>query len=341
MIYEFLNPSDSHTFVAKNREVATLTVFILGTCYGAKQKEGDEDIPIFLFGGSEAWYKKTFGRDVEEGLFELKDDIADSLDSFVIGDYVDRGIFERAISMIENPVSRKEFKAERMADAGMLQRHDPIFQSYGYTLTDVGVEAYHKAYPPEPLPPPVKAWGDRPPKTLKGRIGFIKRQCTKPLEEAYWLEVEGEKNVEIWTLSESALDKKMEAFGYDEFEGSDRIHYGIEESEAMPTCEVTGELLNGIWSGDPEFIGYGLEGFSWRRSLRFQMEERDWQEAHGFIERLDAEDQEQAKLIRLIVDSCFLEPEKLNDTGLICPGGGCYTEFSELIELFDFMKTDS
>jgi hypothetical protein len=203
-------------------------------------------------------------------------------------------------------------------------------------MADAGVEAYRKAYPPEPLQPPVKAWGDRPPKTLKGRIGFIKRQCTKPLEEAYWLEVEDEKgHTESWTLSESALDRKLEALGYDRFgEGNDRINYGYEiYDEAMPTCEVTGDLLDGNGCGDPESIGYGLEGFAWRRSQKFQMEERDWQEAWGFIVRLDASDREQAKLRRLIVDSCFLEPVKLNDTGLICPGGGCYQEFSELIEL--------
>jgi hypothetical protein len=227
--------------------------------------------------------------------------------------------------------------AERMADAGMLQRHEPIFGSYSYSLTDAGADAYRKAYPQEPLQPLVKAWGDRPPKTLKGRIGFIKRQGSKPLEAAYWLEVEDEKGIESWILSESALDQKLEALGYDEFESNNRINYGIEYGKAMPTCDVTGELLNGSFGDDPSTMAYGLEGFAWRRSMKFQMEERDWQEANGFINRLDENDREQGKLRRLIVDSCFLDPVKLNDTGLICPGGGGYEEFSELIKLFDFM----
>jgi hypothetical protein len=84
-------------------------------------------------------------------------------------------------------------------------------------------------------------------------------------------------------------------------------------------------------------LAYGLDGFAWRRSEKFQMEERDWQEARGFIERLDAKDREQAKLRRLIVDSCFLDPVSVNDTGLISPGGGCQSEYTELIALFDFM----
>ncbi len=79
-------------------------------------------------------------------------------------------------------------EAERMADAGLLQRHDPVFKSFGYSLTDAGIEAYNKAFPPAPLPDPVKVWGEQPPKSLKGRIAFIKRQCVKPLEDAYWLE---------------------------------------------------------------------------------------------------------------------------------------------------------
>jgi len=230
--------------------------------------------------------------------------------------------------------------AERMSDDGILQRHQPVFDSYGYTLTYAGIKAYNKAYPPEPLLLPVKAWGDSPPKTLRGRISFIAKQCKKLLEDAYWLEIEDDEgNTESITLSDSALDKKLKELNYDPYTDDGRICYGRDnQSDAMPTCDVTGALLNGSWSGDPSALAYGLEGFAWRRSEKFQMEERDWQEAFGFIDRLYAKDREQAKLLCLIVDSCFLEPVSVNNTGLICPGGGCYDEYAELIALFDFMK---
>jgi hypothetical protein len=229
-------------------------------------------------------------------------------------------------------------EAERMADAGLLQRHDPVFKSFGYSLTDAGIEAYNKAFPPAPLPDPVKAWGEQPPKSLNGRIAFIKRQCVKPLEDAYWLEIEDDKgNVESMTLSSSALDKKLEELGYDRYSDDGRIYFGKEDSYALYTCDITGALLEGAWSSEPDYLAYELGGFAWRRSNRFQMEERDWQEAKAYIERLDSGSREQAKLRRLIADSCFLDPASVNDTGLLNPGGGGQREFAELIALFDFM----
>ncbi len=229
-------------------------------------------------------------------------------------------------------------EAERMAEAGLLQRHEPVFKSFGYSLTDAGIAEYHKAFPPAPLPDPVKAWGEQPPKSLKARLAFIKRQCVKPLEDAYWLEIEDDKgHVESTTLSSSALDKRLQELGYDPYSSDGRIYYGKEDSYALYTCDITGALLEGSWNSEPNSLAYELGGFAWRRSNRFQMEERDWQEAKAFIERLDASSREQARLRRLIADSCFLDPASLNDTGLLNPGGGGQREFAELIALFDFM----
>lgn len=231
-------------------------------------------------------------------------------------------------------------EGERMAEAGLLQRHEPVFESFGYSLTAAGVEAYNLAFPPTAPTAPVKAWGAQPPKTLKARIKFIQSQCTRALEDAYSLEVEDEngQTTESLTLSSSALDQKLKELGYDRYASDRRIFFSREESYALYTCELTGALIEGAFSGDPDAIGYELDGFAWRRSNRFQMEERDWQEAKAFVERLDSSDREQAKLTRLIVGSCFLEPALLNDTGLLNPGGGCQSEYSELIDLFDFMR---
>jgi len=186
------------------------------------------------------------------------------------------------------------------------------------------------------------AWGAQPPKSLKGRIAFIKRQCVKALEDAWFLEIEGDDgNIEVMSLSPSALDKKLLEMGYDPDNCYDhRINFGREvQCGAFQTCDSTGELLHGSWSSDPESLAYSLDGFAWRRENRFQMEEDDWQEAKGYIERLEYEDsREAAKLRRLIVDSCFLDPRSVNDTGLLNPGGGGQREFSDLIALFDFMR---
>ena len=44
MLYELVNPSDPYVFEADSLEVATLTVYLLSTAYGAKPIEGDEEV---------------------------------------------------------------------------------------------------------------------------------------------------------------------------------------------------------------------------------------------------------------------------------------------------------
>ena len=46
--YELINPSDPYTFLAKTKESAALTVFLLGTMYGASKKDDNEEkrIPV-------------------------------------------------------------------------------------------------------------------------------------------------------------------------------------------------------------------------------------------------------------------------------------------------------
>ena len=84
MEYELINPSDPYTFLAESFEVAVLTVFCISTAYGAKSKDGEKEVPLFIFGGSEAWFLGEFHKTVEESLNENKRAVADALDSFII-----------------------------------------------------------------------------------------------------------------------------------------------------------------------------------------------------------------------------------------------------------------
>lgn len=234
-------------------------------------------------------------------------------------------------------------QAEKMAQEGLLQRHEPIFKSFGYTLTETGINAYNASLPQSPAPvvPAVKAWGEKPPSTYKKQLAFISAQCDGELENAYWLEVEHEKGTDSWSLCRSELDKKLAELKYDRFGRTDHIHFGFEDSSAaLVTCDISGKLADGSRSGDPDAIGYTLSGFAWRREQGFQMELRDWQEARGFVHRLDSGDPEQELLAKLIVQSCFLDPKEVNNTGLLNPGGGGDCLYSELIAYFDFMRKD-
>lgn len=116
IMYNLINPSDPYTFVAKNREVAALTVLSFGLVYGAMAENGDSDldVPVFLLTGSEAaehWYLSMFNRSVSEGFKDLKKDVISALDSFVIGNCDDRKKYEVALKYIKDK-DKENFKKE-------------------------------------------------------------------------------------------------------------------------------------------------------------------------------------------------------------------------------------
>ena len=114
MEYELINPSDPYTFIAEDHEVAVLTVFCLGTQYGATPMEGDKEVPIFLFSGASGaaeWYKETFRRTTDEGLRARKEAVADALASFMLGHFEDRRRYNAALDAITDPAKKEEFIA--------------------------------------------------------------------------------------------------------------------------------------------------------------------------------------------------------------------------------------
>lgn len=112
--YELINPSDPYTFLAKTKESAALTVFLLGTMYGASPKDDNEEkrIPVFLFDGAEEWYRKEFGRSTQAGLKEEKQNVADALLSFMYGSFEDRRRYEAALNAITDEEKKKVFMEE-------------------------------------------------------------------------------------------------------------------------------------------------------------------------------------------------------------------------------------
>lgn len=112
MEYEFINPSDPYTFIAEDFETATLTVLVLGPTYGAKPKDGGEDVPLFFLGGTdylESWYKEHFGRTPNEGAVAKREAIADALLSFMLGGFEDRRRYEAALEAIDDPAKKARF----------------------------------------------------------------------------------------------------------------------------------------------------------------------------------------------------------------------------------------
>ncbi len=95
-------------------EVAALVTFFLGEgSYGADQIDGDLRVPVFLLGGSNEWIKETFGKDTADFIGGADpNQMADALDSLLIGGPSDRERFTKGIALIEDPHDRMRFKHE-------------------------------------------------------------------------------------------------------------------------------------------------------------------------------------------------------------------------------------
>lgn len=109
MEYELINPSDPYTFIAADYETAVLTVFCLGPAYGARPKDGGEEVPIFIFGGAVDLYKEKFLHTPDDGLDEKGQAVADALASMMLGDFEDRRRYELALSSIDDPEKKARF----------------------------------------------------------------------------------------------------------------------------------------------------------------------------------------------------------------------------------------
>ena len=111
MEYELINPSDPYTFIAEDLETAALAVFLISTLFGAKPKDGGEDVPVFILGGAREWYSERFGRTPDEGLAAKRNSVAKALSSMMYGCFEDRRRYEAALAAITDEQKKEEFIA--------------------------------------------------------------------------------------------------------------------------------------------------------------------------------------------------------------------------------------
>lgn len=80
---EISNPSDYATIDCTDKIAASIAIVIMGQGhYGIIDDEGDEGMPIFLFGGHDEWFKGKFGKSFEEAIETTGiSRIADALDT--------------------------------------------------------------------------------------------------------------------------------------------------------------------------------------------------------------------------------------------------------------------
>ena len=80
---EIINPSDCCYLSGDDQEALSLACVVLGGGRYALNEvgTGKQITPIFMFGGFEEWWKKTFGHEPPEMTAETKLKIADVLDT--------------------------------------------------------------------------------------------------------------------------------------------------------------------------------------------------------------------------------------------------------------------
>lgn len=118
--YELINPSDPYTFIAEDFETAALVVFSLSTMYGAKSKDGNKNVPVFVLDGAEKWYYEHFGRSVEEGLKVKMMALAEALSSMMLGTFEDRRRYNVALEAITDTAKKEKFIKEWQDGHGSL-----------------------------------------------------------------------------------------------------------------------------------------------------------------------------------------------------------------------------
>jgi hypothetical protein len=112
--YEIINPSDAYTLQAKDPMVAALACMVLGEgAYGLEDEKGEEVCPFFIFGGDpDAWLRENFGQGLEQALKSHAAEIAEVLDSVLIGGFDDRREYESAVALM-TPEGAAAYRAIR------------------------------------------------------------------------------------------------------------------------------------------------------------------------------------------------------------------------------------
>jgi hypothetical protein len=114
--YEIINMSDACTIEAKTDRIAGVAVIILSQGqYALNNEEGEQVLPLMLFGGEAAlqgWMNEV-GIEVEldEYVEANLEEIADALDSVMYGSFADRAAYNKGIELLDGDEAKiKEWK---------------------------------------------------------------------------------------------------------------------------------------------------------------------------------------------------------------------------------------
>ena len=114
-LFEIINMSDPYSLKTDDWKSACIATMLLGGgAYGLEEYKGERVMPIFLFGGADAWVQEHFGCSVDKFVEDMdRPAVIAALDSVLIGSPGERAEFEDILEAIDDPEKKKAIIEKR------------------------------------------------------------------------------------------------------------------------------------------------------------------------------------------------------------------------------------
>jgi hypothetical protein len=103
MLYQLNSPEKPYTFDASSFTAACVVATLLGGGFYSLWQDGKQVMPVFMFGGVEKWYQRTFGKNFQDAVQEVSpDEIAQIYMTILAGKPKDRQRYLQELSMMHH-----------------------------------------------------------------------------------------------------------------------------------------------------------------------------------------------------------------------------------------------
>ena len=101
MLYQINTPENAHAFEASSFTAACVVATLLGGGFYSLWQDGKQVMPVFIFGGAEKWYQRTFGKNFQDVVQEVSpDEIEQIYMTILAGKPKERQRYLQELSMI-------------------------------------------------------------------------------------------------------------------------------------------------------------------------------------------------------------------------------------------------
>ena len=103
MIYQLNTPEKPYTFEASSFTAACVVATLLGGGFYSLWQDGKQVMPVFMFGGSEGWFRRVFDKNFTDVVHEVSpDEISQIYMTILAGKAQERQSYLQELSMIHH-----------------------------------------------------------------------------------------------------------------------------------------------------------------------------------------------------------------------------------------------